>query len=513
MEISAVLEDLHAEIATLKQALVSAEEKAQTEQKKRKFTEDELIRVQTILKALQHKLFGNRKSEKIPLEDLLPFLEDLNELGIETDEEKVEEIEVPTHKRKKKTSSEDKLPKDCEIVETVVIPAEVEANRDDYEEIGKPEITDKPNIIPAKFVIERTIRPRFRKKSDRGIPPLIAKAPQGVLPGCQVGLELLVHVITSKYVDHCPLYRLEQIFQRRYQAKISRKTMVDWIRKVAEDHLSILYESLHDELLQENYLHADETPVKCQDPDTKGKSRNGYLWAIANEAGVILYRWDLRRSKDAAKAILKGFEGLLQTDGYAVYPSLTKELKIVLLGCMAHARRKFKEAWDQKQRGAAPYLKGFASLYHIETQIREEGLDASIARSQYSLPILKEMQDRLQKEVSLMVPGKLKEAGSYFLGQFTELSRYVVHPEASIDNNVIEQGMRPVKLGAKNWLFVGHPEAGQRAAILYTILENCRRANVNPEDYLRDVLPRIAALKDDPKAIQSLHPHRWKKQA
>ena len=405
------------------------------------------------------------------------------------------------------------LPEHLEERTETIIPEEVQAQPEAYEEIGQPEVTELLDVVPMKVIKRRFVRPQFRHKGDRSLPPISAPTPPRVLLGGMAAPGLLVHIILAKYIDHLPLYRQEQIFKKRFDVNIPRKLMADWVGVVAEEWLGLIYNSIKSDLLRQRHLHADETPIKCQDPDFKGRTRQGYLW-VYRSGNLVYYDWHMTRGRKAAESMLSGYTGLVQADGYAVYTELAKRESFTLLGCMAHARRKFYHAWkDAEEDASAWYLLQIQKLYLIEKELKGQSLEAvAQTRKAKSKPLLNEIKKALDADLqTLSKRTHTHQAVSYMLNQWKALTVYLEHPIAPIDNNPVEQAIRPTKLGAKNWLFVGHPEAGRRSAILYTILQNCELHGHNPQKYLLDVLQRLA--QDDtnnPDFIASLTPKNWK---
>lgn len=214
--------------------------------------------------------------------------------------------------------------------------------------------------------------------------------------------------------------------------------------------------------------------------------------------------------------MLSGYRGVLQCDGYAVYPALAAKHGFTLVGCMAHVRRKFYEAFElHGENEAAWYLLQIKALYKEERRIREESLDPGSHRQAHSRPLMDALHERLRRDREQLgectghAP-KTLEAICYALGQWTSLARYLDYSLASIDNNRAELTIRPTKLGAKNWLFVGHPEAGKRSAILYTLVQNCKSHDIDPQAYLIDVLEKLPTTSSHPEAIRALQPRHWK---
>lgn len=313
-----------------------------------------------------------------------------------------------------------------------------------------------------KVIRRRIVRPKYKRRAPEAV-PFTAPLPPRVVPGGLPAAGLVAFLLVAKYVDHLPLYRLEKSFKQRYGVKLPRQRMCDWIGYAIENWLLVIYHSIRQGLLKGNYLQVDETPIRYLDPDGKGHSGRGYLWAYGRPGGDLCFDWSLGRGKAAAEAIVHDFSGLLQSDGYAVYDSVCASRPITQLGCWAHARRKFYQAYDTEEEGAVHYLVLIRDLYAIEADLPEEAIAETVAeiRAKHSAPVLAQIERSLAEDLDRHLPRTaMAEAIGYTRSQWNKLTAYVEHGQARIDNNLTEQAIRPTKLGAKNWLFIGHPDAG-----------------------------------------------------
>lgn len=481
----------------------------------------ELARLTKLIGALRQKIFGTGRGEKVDhaqLEIQLDLAEaqltSLHTQNREKEDKQIDDLvagsEQPEPTERIKRFS---LPDDIEERTDRIIPEEVLASPEDFREIGQPEVTEIIDLEPAKFIKIKQEFPRYVRKNDRSSAPLTAPRPPRVLLGGLASVRLLVHVILAKYLEHMPLYRQEQSFKLRYGVHISRKTMGGWIQHVAETWLLMIYESIKSDVRSSLYLNADETPIRCLDCDFGKGSRKGYLWVYANRDGDSIYEWHMGRSAKCAEPMLKGYRGLLQSDAFSVYSSISKKEGFLLVGCMAHARRKFHEAWrDYDEYPSGWYIKQIGALYKVERELKEHPeLDVVATRLQKSRPILEAIKVQLDIDIlTLRSDTMTYKAVRYALKIWVNLCRYLYYPDATIDNNAAERAVRPSKLGMKNWLFVGHPKAGQRTAIIYTIIENCKTHGVDPQAYLQDVLERLPHMKNNDPEIRNLQPKLWK---
>jgi hypothetical protein len=358
------------------------------------------------------------------------------------------------------------------------------------------------------------VRLKYRHRLDKSRPPLVAPAPARAVSGGYASAGLLAWVALSKYVDHLPLYRLEKM-SARWGARLSRQSMADWIG-LAAGWLEPLYRRMHQRLLLSGYLQVDETPVRVHDPDeNRGQTRQGWLWVISNCRGEVVFDWRLTRRHSEATSLLAGFRGVLHSDAYEAYPAFAREHpEVIWVGCWAHARRKFFEAQEQAPKPARVVLRLIARLYRLESEWDRAGINEPAARAQLrgvgftrSLDWLNRLARRLRE--SVLPQSLLGKACDYLLAHWEALTAHVRHGQTRLDTNLVENAIRPSAIGKKNWLFIGHPEAGDRSAILYSIVVSCQRLGHDPLVYLRDVLTRLPALtnQDD---LDALTPASWK---
>jgi len=400
------------------------------------------------------------------------------------------------------------------IEETLLVRDEAAADPDAYRELERI-VTDRLDYQPSRIFINRTVRLVHVAKDDPDATPIKPAAPPSL--GLGATPRLVAYVTAAKYCHHRPHYRTEGILQSRHGVHIPRNTLCHW-DKVVADTLEPLYKLMHRGLLATRNLQADETPVKYLDPG-KGKTSTGYLWVIhAPRNGIkgdILYQWHTSRKATCLDELLENYQGNLQTDAYAGYKSWTTNKDgIDLSSCWAHARREFHAALKIGQRLAAGPIAIIGKLYQIETGLRERRATAAeraTVRQQQSVPVLEILKSELlglRQHPQVLPKGKLCCAIDYTLALWDRLTLFVQHGEIEIDNNLIENGIRPTAIGKKNWLFVGGETTGQRAAIIYTLVECAKRHGHNPEAYLSDVLERLPAMtnQDD---LTVLLPANW----
>ena len=372
------------------------------------------------------------------------------------------------------------------------------------------EVSKQLDYIPAKMkvIVHRRAVYACSAKHDEAKLLIADKAPQPIEKGLPTA-GLLSQVIVSKFGDHLPGYRLEDIFSR-HGVNIRRSTIYDWLAQGAE-LCRPLVELMKQRVLESKVIHTDDTQVKLIDKALK-HTRTARFWAYLGDAKhpYTVYDFTEDRSRDGPTKFLAGFEGYLQADAYSSYDGIYLDSggKIVEVACWAHCRRYWHKAKDQDPASAHHALSYIAMLYEIERATRDADANArKAARQEHALPLLAEFGDWLDEQ-SFLPKSLIGKALTYTRNQWAALGRYVEAGELSIDNNAAERAMRPVAIGRKNWLFVGSPAAGGRAAILMSLLASCKYNSVEPWAYIRDVLTKLAT-KPSASELESLLPDVW----
>jgi transposase len=407
-----------------------------------------------------------------------------------------------------------RLPEHLPVVEEVIDPEPVKTQPEQWRCIGQ-EVSEQLDYEPARFLRRRTIRRKYVSRTEPERAPVIAPLPECLQERSLAAPGLLAHILVSKYCDHLPLYRQEQIFARRHQVHLPRQTLVRWV-ELAADWLQPVYEHIRTGVLGGGYVQVDETPVDYLVPGN-GQTKQGYLWVAHRPGGDVLYRWETSRAAACLENILPvNFTGTVQCDGYAAYPAFARaRAAIQLAGCWAHVRRKFHDALEQAPRPAAWLLRQIQHLYQIEAHLRHHHTGPNLreaVRAAQSRPIVARLQQALlrlkasHRHLPQSLPG---QALDYALGQWSSLEIFLRDGRVEIDNNLVENAIRPTALGKKNWLFIGAAEAGQRSAILYTVVESCRRRGLDPYAYLRDVLTRLPRMTN--RQTSEVTPEAWAK--
>ncbi|MDM1465415.1 IS66 family transposase, partial [Myroides odoratimimus] len=299
----------------------------------------------------------------------------------------------------------------------------------------------------------------------------------------------------------------------RENIDIASSTIDGWVAQ-SMDALKPLYQKFMMDIKNEGYLQVDETTIKVLDEKKKDKSHLGYYWVYhAPISKLVMFNYGPTRASSAALPILENFKGYLQTDGYAGYKAYGNKSDVTHLGCWAHARREFERALDNDKIKAQYILTQIQKLYAVERQAKEQNLtpeQIKELRLKKSLPIINELGKYMFAQMKLTLPkSQIGKAFAYSQTRWDNLSAYLYNGNLQIDNNLVENAIRPVALGRKNYLFAGSHDAAQRAAMAYTFFANCKKHGVNPYQWLKYVLENIQSINH--KNISDLYPHNYKK--
>ena len=326
---------------------------------------------------------------------------------------------------------------------------------------------------------------------------------------------LLAHVLVSKYCDHLPLYRQEQIYAQRHRLNLPRQTLARWV-ELAADWLTPIYKQIRTGVLAGGYVQIDETPIEYLEPGY-GKTKQGYLWTVCRPRQDVFFWWNTSRAAACLDVIVPAdFKGTVQCDGYAAYPCFaeTRDGAIILAGCWAHVRRGFYEAREQSPKVSGWFLRQIQNLYRIESVLRDKKAGPALreaVRAHQSRPIVERIGRALVRfrTIGRFLPQSLLgQAIKFAWGQWPALQVYLGDGRVEVDNNLVENAIRPTAIGKKNWL-IGEAGAGQRGAIVYTIIECCRRRGIDPYTYLRDVLSRLPPMTNH--QVPEVTPEAWAK--
>ncbi len=382
------------------------------------------------------------------------------------------------------------------------------------------EVSEQLEYIPAKVTVLQHVRLKYACAGceQNAVSPQIATAdkPPAPIDKGLAGPGLLAYVIVSKYGDHLPLHRIERILAR-HDIDISRSTMCDWAAQSAEA-LCPLYELMVKEALASKVIHTDDTPVDVLDRKLK-QTRTGRFWVYLGDPRnpSTVFTYTRSRSRDGPMQFLSKWSGYLQADAFGGYDGIYAGQaggRVTEVACWAHARRKFFDARASDVARSAAALAHIRLLYDVEDQAKELApIERAALRRELAAPRLAQFKDWLERQQAVrggavLPKSPMGQAIAYALNQWDALNVYTTDGDLAIDNNAAENALRRVALGRKNWLFCGSDKGGETAAILFTFIATCQRHDVNPFEYLRDVLTRIAATPVS--QLPELLPGKWK---
>ena len=456
---------------------------------------------------LVRKLFG-RRSEKVDPNQLL--LIDLESLGVASTPEEVPD-EVATPKRRRRGHGRKRPARELPRRRVVHEVPEAERQCPCCELPMTPireEISEQLDYEPASIFVTEHVRPVYACPKNCDEAPMIAAKPSQPIEKGLAGAGLLAHIATSKYCDHLPLYRLEKIF-RRQGVMISRSTMCDWIGAVS-DLSAPLVDYLRKDLLRSYLVGTDDTPVPVQDK-ANGGTYKGRLWVYVgdDEHPWTVFDYTPTRERAGPEDFLQDFSGYLQADAYSGYDRIYSSGSVLEVACWMHARRYYYEASQADPTRPCEALALIRELYRIERECKKAPPEQRHTyRQKHAVPVLDAFESWKEQQVLEALPkSPFGKAIGYSKNQWEALRRYTEDGRIPIDNGRTERALRGVALGRKNWLFAGNDEGGRRAARIYTLIGTCRRHQLDPFFYLRDLL---VCLPSHPvERIDELTPLAW----
>jgi len=472
-----------------------------------------LAALQQQLHWLRNRVFGRRSEKGVPTEQqALPFTTAAGEVQEKASDEDngSEVIEVPAHKRKR--GGRRPLPADLPRQVVELLPADedlrCECCNTEKTRIGEDR-TEELDYVPASFMVTEYVRPKYAcRKCESGV--VQAMLPARPIEKGRPGPGLLAHVITSKYADHLPLYRLEQILPR-HGIDISRSTLSEWCGAVS-DLLKPVATQIAAEVLSSAWIQCDDTNIEVQDRGRSPAYPKGHIWVYRAPDGSAFYDFTWKRNSEGPMRLLAEYQGYLQSDAAPAFDEVHRSLPIVEVGCWAHARRRFKEAVRTSPKEASQVVVWIGELYGLERSAKKKKLDHDARRAlrqERSRPVLQRIHDYLtQITVTALPKSPLGDAIGYALRQWDALCRYTEHGSLEIDNNGAENALRPLCLGRKNWLFLGSEAAAHRTMVLLTLVQSCKAHQIDPFAYLRDIIDRVST--HPASRIDELSPRRWK---
>ncbi len=461
---------------------------------------EQLEALQAQLNNFKRMLFGQKRERFVPTANgQLALFE-----GSEEDKDPPVAKEEITYSRNKTAAKKqtphfrNPIPAHIPRKEIIIEPEGIDTNS--LKRIGE-EVTEELEYEEAKLYVNKYIRPKYVKPADEGeiseserIEIIIAELPGRIIPKGIPGVGLLSHIIVSKFIDHLPIYRIRRQLKRS-GINLAESTINDWIKAVVE-LLEPLYHIQRARILGKDYLMVDETTIRVLDKNKKGKSHTGYHWVYYDPLGEeVFFEYQKGRNSEFPTETLKDFKGHLQTDGYAGYNEVGRRKDVIQLACFAHARRKFENALSNDKKRASWILKHIRYLYLVERRARDGGLsyeERYKLRQRHSMRQLKNIRSWLIKNKAEVLPkSSIGKAIDYTLNLWSRLARYVEDGRFEIDNNLVENSIRPIAIGRKNYLFAGSHNGAQWAAILYTLLAAAELKGLEPKSWLKELLKKI----------------------
>ena len=488
----------------------------------------EIKKLSDTLLWLRRKVFGKMSEKNLPLDpdQLLLFeqehLTDEERARLDKEVEAAEQQMTKTITVKVKPSRRD--------LDTTGLPTEVidiypdgttDENgklKDEYVEIGTDE-SSRLEHIAAKTYIKKTVIHKVMLKSDSNNKTpedrriICARLPLTPVNRCMAGASVLADIIIGKFMYHLPFYRQIQQYKES-GITISDSTMGGWY-EAAVEKLKLLYDILRQHILQSEYIQIDESVLPVIDSE-KHKARKGYEWCVRDAIrGAVMFYYDRgSRGGKVAREILGAYKGAVQCDGYDAYDPFPPNDNITVYGCWAHARRKFVDALNENNRLATEALCFIRKIYKVESDANKAGLNADERKEQrlkISYPTIRLFETWMKETYLKVLPNsKMGDALEYTYSLLPRLSRYVNDGRIHIDNNLIENAIRPLALGRKNYLFCGNDASAYRAAIVYSLISTCKAADVDPRTWMEDVLRKIPYYQRDQRDLAELLPFNWK---
>jgi transposase len=466
---------------------------------------------------LNRQLFG-RKSEKLNPNQRLLFEDMFEDLQAQLDAATAdnENNDQATDSKKRKKTTKPSRNRNGRVPLPADLPRVPEYHDPDLSRtpdarcIGE-DVTEILEYIPAGFYIRKIIRRKYVSATQ---PDKVFMAPLPALPinKGRPGVGVLAYVLTSKYCDHLPLYRLEDIFERN-GLHVPRSTQSDWVRASSE-LLEPIVDELKRQVLESPKIHTDDTSIRVQDK-TRTHLAKGYLWPYIDIHDNVYFDFTEKRNREGPELFLQGYQGTIQADAFNGYDNLFGDGKARESGCWMHARRKFDEALQSAPEKAAEMLALIGQLYAVEEKARDDALDndsLKALRQRFSKPILlgkiKPLLDGWALDSSILPSSNLGKAITYAQNQWQALLCYLEDGQLSIDNGLAERVIKLIALGRKNWLFAGSKAGAKRMAIIYSLVASCKLCKIDPFLYFRDVLDRINTHPAN--RVSELLPYRWK---
>ena len=470
---------------------------------------DQVKELRQQLEWLKRQVFGQKNERYIPSDDNQTSLA----LGV-PESDLPEKIETVTYDRKKPQNhtphGREDIPAHLPRNEIVIMPVEDVSG---MERIGE-KVTEQLEYTPPKYSVNKYVRPVFAGDIHGERTVVCGALPKLCSEKGKYGASIIAHAVVSKFEDHLPLYRLQKIIARDSSVVIP-ESCLDTFPEIAAFWLEPVVRKCAEMVMESGYIQMDESTLKVMIKPTNGKSTTGQMWVRhAPEKHVVIFDYERHRNGTTAKNLLGNYEGILQTDGLATYDQFSETKSIVHAGCHAHARRGFDESKSSDHARATHALSIYQKLFAIEAEAKALSKppgDRLILRQEKSAPIVAELKLWLDTEVRNVRPkSPIGKAILYCLNRWHELTRFLHDGRIEISNNLVENCIRPLAIGRKNWMFAGSPEAARRMGVLLTIIGTCKLLRLNSFQYLAHALAELPKRMDHD--IDDLLPWNWNPQ-
>ncbi len=447
---------------------------------------------------MKRQLFGSKSERFVNPEGQMQLDLGITPVEVETKNEHIEyDREKLTVKEKKEGHSRGQMPTHLPFVDEVIIPEGIDPEVD--REIGR-DITWEVDYEPGKCFVRRFIRPKYADKKENTI--VIADLPARPVDRGNFGPGIMASVTNDKYLYHLPLYRQSERFLRESHLKIAESTLCDIVKNTFLWIDPVFYKMKHDVFAHATYILADETHIRVLLKQKKGKAHKGYYWVYYDPLRkIVLFDYYHGRGRGGPNEFLKSYKnGIIQIDGYVGYNEVIKENGLTRAACMAHVRRKFEEALSYNKADAEYALSAIGNWFKIERKAKEQDLGYSERlelRNKNNLSEdFKDFKEWMLKYSADALPSdSVREACKYALGQWDYFDAYLTDGRVELSNNKVENAIRPVALGRKNFMFKGSEDAAQRGAVIYSIITTAKLHGLDPREYIKHLLEKLPGEK------------------
>lgn len=464
----------------------------QTQQSEITQLQSRLAAIEFNLEWFKRQMFG-KKSERFASDDETQTMLDLGVIEKNDIPETTQKITYDRLTSSRKTLQEghgrSAMPTHLPFVDTIIEP---EGDLTGLERIGE-EMTWLYDMKPGSLFIHRIIRPKYARPDGDGI--IIGELPALPIDKGNAGAGLMTQVVIDKYVYHLPLDRQRKKFKNEYDVDFAESWLCDLVKKTGF-WISGVHQAYIDRLMKNTYLQADETPIPVLTRDHKGKTHRGYFWVYHDPLErLVVFDYRESRSSKGPANFLKNFKGVLQVDGYDGYNPIASRPDIQRAGCMDHVRRRFEQALDYDREKAVYALEQMKKWYDSEKTAREEKLTLEqrfSLRMEKIVPSMKAFRVWLSEQIPGILPkSPLGAAVTYALNQWPFFEPFMTDPRIELSNILIENAIRPIAIGRKNYMFIGSHEAAKRVAMIYSLVSIAKLQGVDPFVYIKDLLVRL----------------------